>query len=177
MIKEFEKAVSFAGWPPSEIAARKRDYVAKLNAFVVMHKEKKRALRQRQELISGSGVPKPTDRAGVNWWGQGVDLRNEEAVGQANQQELMEAGRHVMQEDVQRLANMERVVADTKAVGTTTLQELQSQTQQMEGMVDDLDDISFSLKRAQKLLRELMKGLATDKCFLFLFCKECSRAF
>lgn len=130
---------------------------------------------------------------------------------------------------------MERVVEDTKQVGTTTLATLQGQTQTMEGMVSDLDDIHFTLKvrarpqctppgclaltpsafltaslpwlerlavrrasargvagaapcesaverggppgrrarapcpqKAQKLIRDLMKGLATDKCILSL---------
>ena len=38
----------------------------------------------------------------------------------------------------------------------------------MERVVDDLDEIHFSLKKSFKVIRDLTRGLATDKCILTL---------
>ena len=53
-------------------------------------------------------------------------------------------------------------------MGITTLDTMQGQTRQLEGMVENLDDIHFTLQKAKKMIRDLMKGLATDKCILSL---------
>ena len=168
-IKEFEKEASFAGWPPAEISLAKRDLVAKLNALVILHKEKKRAHQQRKALLANTAAAPHTDAAGQTWWGGGVDLRNEESVAKASNQQLINAGRQVYQDDIQRLQGMERLIHDTQQVGATTLVTLQDQTRQMERMVDDLDDIQFSLKRAKLIMRDIWKAAATDKCIMMLF--------
>ena len=38
----------------------------------------------------------------------------------------------------------------------------------MEKVVDDLDEIHFSLKKSMKVIKDLTRGLATDKCILTL---------
>ena len=40
---------------------------------------------------------------------------------------------------------------------------LVDQTKQMEGILDDLDDIQFNMKKAQKVIAEITRGLITDK--------------
>ena len=59
-----------------------------------------------------------------------------------------------------------RVVEDTIAVGQQTAAMLGEQTHQMEKIVNDLDEIHFSMKKAQKLIRDITRSMATDKCIL-----------
>ena len=48
-------------------------------------------------------------------------------------------------------------------VGTKTAETLHDQTKQLERVVDDLDQIQFSLKKAQQVIRDITRGIATDK--------------
>lgn len=41
---------------------------------------------------------------------------------------------------------------------------LDGQTKQMEHVLDSLDDIQFSLKKAGQVIRDITRGVATDKC-------------
>ena len=47
-----------------------------------------------------------------------------------------------------------------------TAEALHAQTKQMERVINDLDEIKFTLKTAGNLVRELTKSLATDKCIM-----------
>jgi hypothetical protein len=40
---------------------------------------------------------------------------------------------------------------------------LNDQTKQMEGILNDLDDITFNMQKAQKVIAQITKGLVTDK--------------
>ena len=48
-------------------------------------------------------------------------------------------------------------------VGTKTAETLHDQTKQLERVVDDLDQIQFSLKKARQVIRDITRGIATDK--------------
>jgi hypothetical protein len=45
-----------------------------------------------------------------------------------------------------------------------TAAELKKQTDQMGKVIDDLNEIEFSMQRASKVIRDITRGLATDKC-------------
>ncbi|MCI14327.1 putative plant SNARE 13-like, partial [Trifolium medium] len=48
------------------------------------------------------------------------------------------------------------------------------QTEQMSRIVNELDSIQFSIKKASKLVKEIGRKVATDKCImLFLFLIVC----
>jgi len=51
---------------------------------------------------------------------------------------------------------------------------LRGQTQQLERIVDDLDEIHFSLKKSFGVLKDITRGLATDKCIMFLLFLVCA---
>ena len=53
-------------------------------------------------------------------------------------------------------------------VGTETAAALKAQTEQMSRIVNELDSIHFSLKKASKLVKELGRQIATDKCIMAL---------
>jgi SNARE protein len=41
---------------------------------------------------------------------------------------------------------------------------LSDQTKQLNKIVDDLADIEFNVKKATKVIRDITRGLLTDKC-------------
>lgn len=80
--------------------------------------------------------------------------------------DLMEMGRkHVVETD-QSLVRSERLVNDTIAIGAQTAETLQMQGKQLEKVADDLDEIHFSMRKAKQVLRDMARGLATDKCIM-----------
>ena len=62
---------------------------------------------------------------------------------------------------------MQQMHADTcicAQVGTKVAETLESQTHQMEKIQGDLDEIKFTLKKAEKVIRDITRSMATDKC-------------
>ena len=65
-----------------------------------------------------------------------------------------------------RTQRSKRVVQETILVGSETAVRLKGQTEQMEKVVQDLDQIHFDLKKAGRLMRDITRQMATDKvCF------------
>ena len=64
------------------------------------------------------------------------------------------------------LAKGKRIVMDTEATAAKTAAELKKQTDQMGNIVNDLNEIEFSMQRASKVLKDITRGLATDKYVL-----------
>lgn len=89
-------------------------------------------------------------------------------------QELIDAGNRTMDETDQAIERSKQVVAQTIEVGTETGAKLKGQTDQMGRIVNELDTIQFSLKKASQLVKEIGRQVATDKCImLFLFLIVC----
>ncbi len=61
------------------------------------------------------------------------------------------------------LVRAQKVVADTIDIGTKTAETLDSQTKQLERVMDDLEEIHFSMKKASQVIRDMTRGMATDK--------------
>jgi SNARE protein len=83
-------------------------------------------------------------------------------------QDVMQVGRDKMKATDDAIERSKKTVETTIALGQQTAEALRNQTQQMERVVDDLDEIHFSLKKSFKVIRDLTRGLATDKCILAL---------
>ncbi|KAJ6695926.1 VESICLE TRANSPORT V-SNARE PROTEIN VTI1-RELATED [Salix koriyanagi] len=60
------------------------------------------------------------------------------------------------------------VVQETINVGTETAAALKAQTEQMGRIVNELDSIHFSIKKASQLVKEIGRQVATDKCIMAL---------
>lgn len=80
---------------------------------------------------------------------------------------LIVEGRKKIKESDESLIRSEKLVAETIEIGTKTAAKLDDQTKQLERVVDDLDQIHFSMKKAQKIIRDITRGIATDK---LVFC-------
>nr|XP_016438910.1 PREDICTED: novel plant SNARE 11-like [Nicotiana tabacum] len=61
-----------------------------------------------------------------------------------------------------------QVVHETVNVGTETAAALKAQTEQMSRIVNELDSIHFSIKKATQLVKELGRQVATDRCIMGL---------
>ena len=92
-----------------------------------------------------------------------------EAVGglpvqEMTQDQLIGQGRRTMDEADASLERSKKVVETTINIGAETAAALQGQTRKMEAVVNELDEIEFTLKKAKTLLRDLGRALATDRC-------------
>lgn len=79
-------------------------------------------------------------------------------------QQLMERGRKEMKAQDESLIRAQRIVESTIEVGTKTAETLQAQGEQMDRVLDTLEDIRFDMKKAGQVIRDITRGLATDKC-------------
>lgn len=95
---------------------------------------------------------------------QGSELGN--GVAEMNNGEIIQQGRQRMDDIDSELAKGKRTVMDTESTAAKTAAELKKQTDQMGRVVNDLNEIEFSMQRASKVLRDITRGLATDKCAL-----------
>ncbi|KAF2568690.1 hypothetical protein F2Q68_00027959, partial [Brassica cretica] len=85
-------------------------------------------------------------------------------------QELVNKGNSMMDDTDQAIERGKKIVLETINVGTDTSAALKAQTDQMSRVVNELDSIHFSLKKASKLVKEIGRQVATDKCIMaFLF--------
>lgn len=78
-------------------------------------------------------------------------------------QQVMEQGKKEIKATDDALKRSERIVEDTIQIATGTAATLHGQTKQLEKVLDDLDEITFSLKKAKQVIRDITRGLATDK--------------
>jgi novel plant SNARE len=85
-----------------------------------------------------------------------------------NNAELMTAGRKQLSEVDSSLFRSERVINDTIAIGAQTAETLQVQGGQLAKVMDDLDEIHFTMKKARQVLRDMARGLATDRCIMVM---------
>ncbi|MCH97573.1 putative plant SNARE 13-like, partial [Trifolium medium] len=91
----------------------------------------------------GAGASEPS--AGAN-----VQLASE-----MSNQELVNAGMKTMDETDQAIERSKQVVHQTIEVGTNTAATLKGQTDQMGRIVNELDSINFSIKKASQLVKEI----------------------
>ncbi|KAG6555110.1 hypothetical protein Mapa_003145 [Marchantia paleacea] len=138
-----------------QLNEKKQALIKELNSYVALRKTYTSALGGgRNELLDGGkGEPLIDD---------GVKL----ASTMTNQQ-LMDTGRKQMDETDQTIERSKKVVQDTINIGEQTALTLKSQTEQMGRIVNELDTIQFSIKKASQLVKEIGRQLATDKCIMF----------
>lgn len=169
LIKEFDREIKDAESqnPPEvnkELNDKKQSMIKELNSYVALRKTYTSSLgNKRVELFdmgAGSSDPAAED--------------NVQMASNMSNQELIDAGRKKMDETDQALENAQKVVEQTIEVGAQTGSTLKGQTEQMGRIVNELDTIHFSIKKASKLVKEIGRQVATDKCImLFLFLIVC----
>ncbi|KAJ0034137.1 hypothetical protein Pint_24191 [Pistacia integerrima] len=137
----------------------KQSMIKELNSYVALRKTYMNSLgNKRVELFDmGAGVSEPTA---------------DDNVQMASK--LITAGTKTMDETDQAIERSKMVVEQTLQVGTQTATTLKGQTDQMGRIVNELDTIQFSIKKASQLVKEIGRQVATDKCIMaFLFLIVC----
>jgi len=112
-----------------------------------------RAESERGELMEGSSEKSPAQRE-VDGVKQGDNMLNE--------------ARQTQDKTQQSLNRTKQMVAESKEVGVSTLEELGRQRDQIDRIDNDADRMVDNLERSQKLIRHFGKRMATDK-FVQLF--------
>ncbi|KAM7278069.1 hypothetical protein ACFE04_005203 [Oxalis oulophora] len=168
LIKEFDRELKDEeGKNPPEVNKRlndeKQSMIKELNSYVALRKTYMNTLGNKKlELFDTGGVSEPTAEENV------------QMASAMSNQELINAGMKTMDETDQAIERSKQVVHQTIEVGTQTATTLKGQTDQMGRIVNELDTIQFSLKKASQLVKEIGRQVATDKCImLFLFLIVC----
>ncbi|KAJ3698140.1 hypothetical protein LUZ61_001845 [Rhynchospora tenuis] len=162
LIKEFDRVLKDEeGKVPADVHKQLNDkkqfMIKELNSYVTQRKTYQSSLgNKRVELFEGAGpsVPAPEDNA--------------QLASEMTNQELVDAGRKKMDETDQTIERSKQVVAQTVEVGTQTAANLKGQTEQMGRIVNELDTINFSIKKASQMVKEIGRQVATDKCIMGL---------
>ncbi|XP_010422220.1 PREDICTED: novel plant SNARE 13-like [Camelina sativa] len=110
--------------------------------------------------------------AGVS--GEPTAEENVQVASSMSNQELIDVVTKRMDETDQAIERSKQVVEQTLEVGTQTAANLKGQTYQMGRIVNRLDTMQFSIKKASQLVKEIGRQVATDKCIMaFLFLIVC----
>ncbi|CAA6653945.1 unnamed protein product [Spirodela intermedia] len=169
LIKEFDRELKDeeSKNPPEinrQLNDKKQSMIKELNSYVALRKTYTSSLgNKRVELFDmGAGGSEATADENV------------QMASTMSNQELVDAGRKTMDETDQAIQRSKMVVEQTVEVGAQTATTLKGQTQQMGRIVNELDTIQFSIKKASQLVKEIGRQVATDKCImLFLFLIVC----
>lgn len=169
LIKELDREIKDeeGGNPPEvnkQLNDEKQAMIKELNSYVALRKTYMSSLgNKRVELFdTGAGVSEPTAEDNV------------QMASTMSNQELVNAGMNTMDETDQAIERSKKAVEQTIEVGTQTAGALKGQTDQMGRIVNELDTIQFSIKKATQLVKEIGRQVATDKCImLFLLLIVC----
>ncbi|KAG5235979.1 plant SNARE [Salix suchowensis] len=169
LVKEFDREIKVeeSKNPPEvnkQLNDEKQSMIKELNSYVQLRKTYMNSLdNKRVELFDmGAGASEPMAEENVRM-----------ASAMSNQ-ELVDAGVKTMNETDQAIERSKQVVEQTIEVGTQTAVTLKGQTEQMGRIVNELDTIQFSIKKASQLVKEIGRQVATDKCImLFLLLIVC----
>ncbi|KAB2625097.1 plant SNARE 13-like [Pyrus ussuriensis x Pyrus communis] len=161
LIKEFDREIKDeeSRNPPDvnkQLNDEKQSMIKELNSYVQLRKTYMNSLGNKKvELFDmGGGVSEPT-----------ADENVQMASAMSNQ-ELINSGMKTMDETDQVIERSKKVVEQTVEVGTQTAVTLKGQTDQMGRIVNELDTIQFSIKKASQLVKEIGRQVATDKCIM-----------
>ncbi|KAL8484677.1 hypothetical protein ACS0TY_027100 [Phlomoides rotata] len=164
LIKEFDREIKDeeSKNPPEvnkQLNDEKQSMIKELNSYVALRKTYMSTLgNKRVELFDmGIGSSDP------------VADENVQVASEMSNQELINAGMKTMDETDQAIERSKQVVHKTVEVGTETATTLKGQTEQMGRVVNELDTIQFSIKKASQLVKEIGRQV-TSKPVSFLKC-------
>ncbi|WVZ78497.1 hypothetical protein U9M48_026200 [Paspalum notatum var. saurae] len=158
LIKDFERvSKDEAGRADPETARmlhdRKQSMIKELNSYVALKKQHQ-SESKRVDLFDGPSVE------------DGFGEENVLLASNMTNQQLMDQGNQLMDETDQAIARSKQTVQETINVGTETAAALKAQTEQMSRVVNELDSIHFSIKKASQLVKEIGRQVATDRCIM-----------
>ncbi|KAL3497651.1 hypothetical protein ACH5RR_040383 [Cinchona calisaya] len=160
LVKEFDRELKDLDYKiDSETSKilneKKQSMIKELNSYVALKKQYASNLEnKRVELFEGPG--------------EGFEEDNVLLASSMTNQQLLDHGNKMMDETDQVIERSKKVVHETINVGTETAAALKAQTEQMSRIVNELDSIHFSIKKASQLVKEIGRQVATDRCIMAL---------
>ncbi|XP_009612892.1 putative plant SNARE 11 [Nicotiana tabacum] len=160
LIKEFDREVKDLEYKNDAdttkmLNEKKQSMIKELNSYVALKKQYASNIEnKRVDLFEGPG--------------EGFAEENGLLASNMSNQQLMDQGNRMMDETDQVIERSKKVVHETVNVGTETAAALKAQTEQMSRIVNELDSIHFSIKKATQLVKELGRQVATDRCIMGL---------
>lgn len=170
LIREFEREARAEDMGQAELAERKRKLTRKLNAAINRKKAMQQELDDRDSLFAPTSAAAATAatlggvEASTSYGAKASQAREEDMTTQ----QLVSEGQSVMRDDEQTLVRSKKLVEETVNIGTETAVTVKKQTEQIDRIVSDLDEIHFSLRKAGVLIRDITRAIATDKCIMAL---------
>lgn len=139
------------------LSEKKQSMIKELNSYVALKKQYATNIEnKRVDLFEGPN--------------EGLAEENVMLASSMTNEHLIDHGNRMMDETDQAIDRGKKIVHDTINVGTETAAALKAQTEQMSRIVNELDSIQFSIKKASKLVKEIGRQVATDRCIMaFLF--------
>ncbi|XP_071702449.1 novel plant SNARE 11 [Rutidosis leptorrhynchoides] len=134
---------------------KKQSMVKELNSYVALKKQYASNIENKRVDLFGGPA-------------EGFEEDNGLLASSMTNQQLMDNGHHMMDETDQAIERSKKVVHETVNVGTETAAALKAQTEQMSRIVNELDSIHFSIKKASQLVKEIGRQVATDRCIMAL---------
>ncbi|KAI5417701.1 putative plant SNARE 11, variant 2 [Lathyrus oleraceus] len=147
LIKEFDKEVKalesrFDRETNKYLTEKKQSMIKELNSYVALKKQYATNIENKRiELFEGPS--------------EGYTEENVLLASAMSNEQLMDQGNRMMDDTDQAIERGKRIVQDTVNVGTETAAALKAQTEQMSRVVNELDSIHFSIKKASKLVKEI----------------------
>ncbi|XP_038991159.1 novel plant SNARE 11-like [Hibiscus syriacus] len=161
LIKEFERVVKKIESRTDAnthrmLNEKKQSMVKELNSYVARKKQHQSNLESNKRVNLFDGPS------------EGFGEENVLLASSMTNHMLMDKGNQMMDETDQAIDRAKKVVQDTVDVGTDTAAALKAnlKTEQMSSIVNELDSIIFSMKKASKLVKEFSRQIATDKCIM-----------
>ncbi|KMZ62410.1 putative plant snare [Zostera marina] len=158
LIKEFDRILKEEEGKTSpdvhrQLNEKKQSMIKELNNYVAQRKMYTSNLgNKRVELFDGGNEP--------------IAGENVQMASSMSNQQLMDTGKKTLDQTDQTIERSKLVVEQTIEVGAQTATTMKGQTEQMGRIVNELDTISFSIKKATQLVKEIGRQVATDKCIM-----------
>ncbi|XP_062146503.1 novel plant SNARE 11-like isoform X2 [Alnus glutinosa] len=121
---------------------KKQSMIKELNSYVALKKQSAANLETKRVDLFDGGT-------------EGFGEENAMLASTMTNQQLLDSGNRMMDDTDQAIERSKKVVHDTVNVGTETAAALKAQTEQMSRIVNELDSIHFSIKKASQLVKEL----------------------
>ncbi|KAG6633569.1 hypothetical protein CIPAW_12G056700 [Carya illinoinensis] len=121
---------------------KKQSMIKELNSYVALKKQYASNLENKRIDLFDGGT-------------EGHGEENVLLASSMTNQQLVDSGNRMMDDTDQAIERSKKVVHDTLNVGTETAAALKAQTEQMSRVVNELDSIHFSIKKASQLVKEL----------------------
>ncbi|OEL25940.1 putative plant SNARE 11 [Dichanthelium oligosanthes] len=163
LIKDFERvSKDEAGRTDPETAKmlheRKQSMIKELNSYVALKKQHQ-SENKRVDLFDGPSVEDGYGEENVLLASSNLELSLLLKSSIFNFSIILSSREQFVVVDSQ-------TVQETINVGTETAAALKAQTEQMSRVVNELDSIHFSIKKASKLVKEIGRQVATDRCIM-----------